>query len=123
MRREAFVYEESPVEACTKGGPCVSTELSQLNGELLQTAEIVLINPLIPQSWGTIFELGEHPQAPGRKYPAPLFRRSLLQCYGFKKLRGDIVPITDGGLKKQTREFAEQRVADIKRTIFPLHRL
>jgi hypothetical protein len=64
-----------------------------------------------------------NPQTPGRKYPAPLYQRSLLQCYGLKKIRGDIVPITDGGLRKQTREFAEQRVADIKRTIFPLYRL
>ena len=42
----------------------------------LETAEIVSINPLIPQSWGT-FKVGGHPQTPSRKYPAPLFQRSL----------------------------------------------
>jgi hypothetical protein len=33
-----------------------------------ETAEIISINPLIPQDWGT---------PPGRNYPAPLFQRSL----------------------------------------------
>jgi hypothetical protein len=40
---------------------------------LIETAEIVSINPLIPQDWGT-FKSGGHPQTPGRKYPAPLFQ-------------------------------------------------
>jgi len=34
-----------------------------------------LLNPLIPQSWGT-FIAGGHPQTPSRKYPAPLFQLS-----------------------------------------------
>jgi hypothetical protein len=46
------------------------------NGISLVTAEIVSINPLIPQSWGTS-KSGGHPQTLGRKYPAPL----LLEAY------------------------------------------
>ena len=37
-----------------------------------EIAEIVSINPLITQSWGTLVA-GGHPQTPDRKYPAPLF--------------------------------------------------
>jgi hypothetical protein len=37
-----------------------------------------LINPLIPQSWGT-FDAGGHPQITGRKYPAPLIQQSLIE--------------------------------------------
>jgi hypothetical protein len=40
-----------------------------------RTAEIVSINPDIPQSWGTLIA-GGHPQTPGRKNPAPIFQRS-----------------------------------------------
>ena len=39
-------------------------------------AEIVLINPLIPLSWGTFIAAG-HPQATDRNYPAPLIQQSL----------------------------------------------
>jgi hypothetical protein len=31
-----------------------------------------------------------------------------------KRLWDNVVPMTNGGLRKQTREFAEQRAADIK---------
>jgi len=41
----------------------------------IEIAEIVSINPIIPQSWGT-FKAGGYPQTPGRKYPAPLFQHS-----------------------------------------------
>ncbi len=37
-----------------------------------ETTEMVIINPLTPQSWGTL-KAGGHPQHPGRKYPAPFF--------------------------------------------------
>jgi hypothetical protein len=43
---------------------------------LYDIGEIVSINPLVPQSWGTL-KAGGHLQTPGRKYPAPLFRQSL----------------------------------------------
>jgi hypothetical protein len=43
---------------------------------LMESAEIVLINPLYPPFLGDIIA-GGHPQTPGRKYPAPLFQRSL----------------------------------------------
>jgi hypothetical protein len=45
----------------------------------MELVEMTLINPLIPQSWG-IFKAGGHLQTPGRKYPAPLFQRSLSIC-------------------------------------------
>jgi hypothetical protein len=41
-----------------------------------EIAEIVLINSLIPQSWGTL-KAGGHPQTTNRKYPAPLVQRSM----------------------------------------------
>ena len=41
----------------------------------IEIAEITLINPLVPQSWGT-FESGGHPQSPDRKYPVPLFNQT-----------------------------------------------
>jgi hypothetical protein len=41
-----------------------------------EIAEIVSINPLIPQDLGD-FKAGGRPKTPGRKYPAPLFKRSL----------------------------------------------
>jgi hypothetical protein len=50
--------------------------LCQSTSMLRDTAEIVLINPVIPQSLG-IFKAGGHPQTPGRKHPAPLFQHSL----------------------------------------------
>ena len=43
---------------------------------LYETAKIVSINPLIPQSWG-IYKSGGHPQTPSRKYPALLYQQSL----------------------------------------------
>jgi hypothetical protein len=39
------------------------------------TASAVIINPLYPPILGDFLKLGGHPQAPGRKYPAPVFQR------------------------------------------------
>jgi len=44
----------------------------------MENAEIVLINPHVPQSWG-FFMVGGHPQNPGRTYPAPLSQQSLIE--------------------------------------------
>jgi len=42
-----------------------------------ETAEIVSINPQVPQSWGT-YKAGGHPQTPGPDYiEAPLFQQSI----------------------------------------------
>jgi len=44
-------------------------------------------------------------------------------CYGLKRLRDEGAPTIDSGLKEQARDFAEQRVAELKLTVFPLHHL
>jgi hypothetical protein len=69
------VFEIRFLVASEVSNPCVhATNTPSL---IYESAEIVSINPLIPQSWGT-FEVGGHPQTPGRKYPAPLFQQSPL---------------------------------------------
>jgi len=41
---------------------------------VMETAEIVSINPLIPQDWGTFSSWGgNNPRTPNGKYPALLF--------------------------------------------------
>jgi hypothetical protein len=40
-----------------------------------ETAEILSINPPNPPILGDFLQLGDTPQIPGRKYPAPLFER------------------------------------------------
>jgi hypothetical protein len=55
-----------------------TTAMVKKENQLIENAEIVLINPLYPpvlgdfSSWGT-------PPDPRRKYPAPLFQQFLIE--------------------------------------------
>ena len=44
----------------------------------VETAEIVSINPLYPPILGDFLNLGDTPQTPGNKCPAPLFQQITL---------------------------------------------
>jgi acetoin utilization protein AcuC len=49
--------------------------------------------------------------------------RSYQELYGIKRLRDTEKPRLDSRIKQQARRFAEESVAEVKRLVFPHHRL
>ncbi|MDG7042375.1 MAG: acetoin utilization protein AcuC [Nitrososphaerota archaeon] len=49
--------------------------------------------------------------------------RSYQELYGIKRLRDNAKPRLDSRIKQQARRFAEESVAQVKKLVFPYHRL